>query len=312
MKLAYIILAHKYPEQLTRLVNRLNTETASFFIHIDQTTDAAIYDQMVQELSAFSNVYWLKRHDTYWGSFRAVKATYEGIQELFNKKIEFDYVSFLTGQDYPIKSVSYIEKYLTKNLGKEFIEYYPLPCEQWRDPHFTINIDRVENWFINGKLVKHNFIAFKDEISLKLRILLSVCSLLMRLHILRRKRKFPEGFQPFGGSAYWCLSRNCAEYINNFIQQNPAFINFFRFAGLTDEVFFQTIILNSPFKEQVINDDLRYVVWPGPANLGKKDLASLLNASELFARKFDSTIDPEILDLIDQQILDLSQTINSQ
>lgn len=305
MKLAYIILAHKNPEQLTRLIERLNTETTSFFVHIDQTTDQETYEQMVKELSRFSNVYWLKRYDTYWGAFRAVKATYEGIQELFNKNLAFDYVFFLTGQDYPIKSVSYIEEYLTKNLGKEFIEYYPLPNENWKDPNFTINVDRVENWFINGKLVKHDFIALPKNASLKLRVFLTLCSWLIRLNILPRKRKFPDGFQPFGGSAYWCLSRNCAEYINNFIQQNPAFINFFRFAGLTDEVFFQTIILNSPFKEQVINDDLKYVVWPGPAILGKNDIENLKNSSDLFARKFDSTIDAEVLDLIDQKILEI-------
>jgi hypothetical protein len=304
MKLAYIILAHKNPEQLTRLIARLNTKTTSFFIHVDQTTDRETYDQMVKSLSVFSNIYWLKRYDTYWGSFRAVKATYEGIQELFKQNIEFDYVVFLTGQDYPIKSISYIEAYLTKNTGKEFIEYYPLPCQEWKNPNFTINVDRVENWFINGKLVKHDFIALPEQASLKSRLFLSGCSLLMRLNILRRKRKFPEGFQPFGGSAYWCISRNCAEYINNFIQQNPAFINFFRFAGLTDEVFFQTIILNSPFKEQVINDDLKYVVWPGPAIFNKNDLENLKNSSDLFARKFDAAIDTEVLDLIDQKILE--------
>lgn len=306
MKLAYIILAHKYPEQLTRLISRLNTETTSFFVHIDQTTDVETYGQIVQELSTLSNIYWLKRYDTYWGSFRAVKATYEGIQALFNQNIEFDYVVFLTGQDYPIKSITYIEEYLTKNAGKEFIEYYSLPCKNWKDPNFTINVDRVENWFINGKLVKHNFIALTPNSSLKLRVFLTLCSLLIRLNILPKKRKFPEGFQAFGGSAYWCLSRNCAEYINNFIKQNSAFVNFFKFAGLSDEVFFQTIILNSPFKEQVINDDLRYVVWPGPAILAKNDLENLLNASELFGRKFDATIDAEVLDLIDQKILEVN------
>lgn len=305
MKLAYIILAHQYPQQLTTLINRLNTQTASFFIHIDLTTDAEIYNQMVQELSAFPNVYWLKRHNTYWGSFRAVRATYEGIKEIFDKNIEFDYLILLTGQDYPIKSTSYIENYLTKHAGKEFIEYYPLPCNEWKNPHFTINVDRVENWFIQGRLVKENFIALPEKASFKLRAFLSICSLLIRLNILRRKRKIPNDFQPFGGSAYWCFSRDCAAYINNFVQQNPAFINFFKYAGLTDEVFFQTIVLNSPFKEQVINDNLRYVVWPGPANLGKNDLPDLLNSSALFARKFDTTIDAEILDLIDQKLLDL-------
>lgn len=303
MKLAYIILAHKNPEQLTRLIARLNTETASFFVHIDQATNEDTYAQMVKQLSFLPNVYFLKRYHTYWGSFNLVKATFEGIKEIFKIPVDFDYVMFLSGQDYPIKSNAQIEQFLSKNLGKEFIEYNPLPYENWTDPNFTINVDRIENWFINGKLVKHDSIALPKNASLKLRVFLTLCSWLMRLNILPRKRKFPEGFQPFCGSAFWCLSRNCAEYINNFIQQNPAFINFFKFAGITDEVFFQTVILNSPFKEQVINDDLKYVVWPGPAILGKNDLENLKNSSDLFARKFDPSIDAEVLDLIDQKIL---------
>jgi len=36
MKIAYIILAHKNPDQIKRLVLRLNTEGTSFFIHIDK------------------------------------------------------------------------------------------------------------------------------------------------------------------------------------------------------------------------------------------------------------------------------------
>lgn len=305
MKLAYIILAHKNPEQLTRLIDRLNTETASFFVHIDQATNEDTYAQMVKQLSSLPNVYFLKRYHTYWGSFNLVKATFEGIKEIFKIPVDFDYVMFLSGQDYPIKSNAQIEQFLSKNLGKEFIEYNPLPYENWTDPNFTINVDRIENWFINGKLVKHDSIALPKNASLKLRVFLTLCSWLMRLNILPRKRKFPEGFQPFCGSAFWCLSRNCAEYINNFIQQNPAFINFFKFAGITDEVFFQTIILNSPFKEQVINNDLKYVVWPGPAILGKNDLENLKNSSDLFARKFDPTTDPEVLDIIDQKILEI-------
>lgn len=306
MKIAYIILAHKYPEQLTRLIHRLNTETSSFFIHIDQKADQEIYNQIVTQLSTLPNVYFLKRYNTYWGSFNLVKATFEGIKEIFLRRIDFDYVIFLSGQDYPIKSNSQIEKFLLKNEGKEFIEYQPLPGDNWKDENFTINVDRIECWFINGRLVKHDWIALPPNSSLKLRAFLSLSSFLIRLNILRRKRKFPEGFKPFCGSAFWCFSKECAQYINNFIKQNPAFINFFKFAGISDEVFFQTIILNSPFKEQVINDDLKYVVWPGPATLGKNDLENLINSSDLFARKFDATIDEEVLDLIDQKILNVN------
>ena len=39
IKLAYIILAHKYPSLLSRLVNKLNSQNVGFFIHIDKNID---------------------------------------------------------------------------------------------------------------------------------------------------------------------------------------------------------------------------------------------------------------------------------
>ncbi|MGF1986665.1 MAG: hypothetical protein RMY62_002115 [Nostoc sp. ZfuVER08] len=60
MKIAYIILAHKYPEQLKRLIHRLNTENVSFFIHIDKKVEAKIYHQVVTLLKDFTNVFFSK------------------------------------------------------------------------------------------------------------------------------------------------------------------------------------------------------------------------------------------------------------
>ena len=302
MKIAYIILAHKYPEQLIRLIHRLNTEKASFFVHIDQTTNDEIYYPLVEKLSNFKNVCFLKRYKTYWGSFNIVKASLEGIKEIFNRNVDFDYVMLLSGQDYPTKSNSQIEVFLAEKRGKEFIEYFPLPFDGWENGRFAINVDRIESWFIKGWLVKHNSIACPTDSSLKLRLFLSLCSFLIFLNVLPRKRKFPKGFKPFGGSQFWCFSSACAEYINKFVETNHTFVNFFKFSGIPDETFFQTIILNSPFKDKVINDDLKYVVWPGPAILEKSDLEKIITSSDLFARKFDMTIDAEVLNMIDKQI----------
>jgi hypothetical protein len=60
MKIAYVVLAHRYPEQLIRLILRLNTENTSFFVHFDKKSDDKIYNQLVSELSHLPNVYFLK------------------------------------------------------------------------------------------------------------------------------------------------------------------------------------------------------------------------------------------------------------
>ena len=77
---------------------------------------------------------------------------------------------------------------------------------------------------------------------------------------------------------------------------------------MPDEIFFQTILLNSPFQRMAVNDNLRYIEWPNPDSgspviLCKGDFGKLISSPKLFARKFDVTVDADVLDLIDQEIL---------
>lgn len=285
MKIAYIILAHKYPEQLIRLVLRLNHNDASFFIHVDKKTPNDIYKEITKQLSSMPNIYLLKRHTCYWGDFNIVKATCEGIKELVKSGINFDYAILLSGQDYLIKSISQIEEVMHINKGKEFMEFFSLNSKnRWSDQGGKYQgINRIKYWHFYFRSKRFCF---------------------------PKKREFPRGFEPYGGSQWWCLSKACIEYIDNFIERNSAFVDYFKYVFIPDEIFFQTIVLNSPFKENVINDDLRYMDWENPnptypAIMLRSDLDKLSKSSKLFARKFDITRDTEILDMIDRQILRL-------
>jgi hypothetical protein len=72
---------------------------------------------------------------------------------------------------------------------------------------------------------------------------------------------------------------------------------------IPDELFFQTIVLHSPFADTVVNDNLRYIDWsrrPAPAILHAQDFPSLIGSGKLFARKFDANVDARILDMLDE------------
>lgn len=298
MKIAYIILAHKYPEQLARLIHQLNTGEVSFFIHIDKKTDQKIYHQVVTLFKDFPNVYLLKRFDSGWGSFDAVRASLEGIKSIVKTGTYFDYVIHLSGQDYPIKSNAHIKRFLEQNKGKEFLEYFPLPCTKWKGG----GLRRIEYWHIRWK---DEYICIPEKRQFKSGISSLLYSLLISL--LPKKRKFPEGFALYGGSAFWCLTGECVKYIDDFVKQNPKFINRFNYTLLADELFYQILILNSPFKDKIINDHLRYLDWGNvnalhPRILEKNDFEKIRRSEKLFARKFDLTIDPDILDPIDQMV----------
>jgi hypothetical protein len=122
------------------------------------------------------------------------------------------------------------------------------------------------------------------------------------------KRRFPNKFRPFGGGSYWCLRKECVQYIHGFVEGNPRFINFFKYVHIPDEMFFQTVLLNSPYKEKIINNNLIYIDWSRdremPALLNTNDFKNILDSQCLFARKFDATKDEKNLDMIDCHILD--------
>ena len=282
MRIAYIISAYKNPEQLVRLILRLNADATSFLVHVDKKTDKCLFDQIVCDTKHLANVYFLKRYRCYWGGFGHVQATMEGINEIFERGIPFDYAILLTGQDYPIKTNEQIRTFLQQNNGKSFMEYFRLPSDNWEGG----GLQRVEQWHLWLEI--HHLVFPKH-------------------HSSWLKRKFPKNFQPFGGSSYWCLPGECVRYIHKFIKSNGWFVKFFKFVDVPDEIFFQTIVMNSPFAGSVVNDDLRYIEWNdpnsgSPAILGRHDFGKIASAPKLFARKFDVNVDAEVLDLIDQEL----------
>ncbi|HTI92566.1 MAG TPA: beta-1,6-N-acetylglucosaminyltransferase, partial [Puia sp.] len=82
MELNYIILAHKSPRQLARLLEKLTTRESRFYIHIDK--DVEIYP-FRKEIGHFSNVVFLadeQRISAVWADFGMVQATINCMQQI--------------------------------------------------------------------------------------------------------------------------------------------------------------------------------------------------------------------------------------
>jgi Core-2/I-Branching enzyme len=287
MKIAYIILAHRLPDQLIRMIHQLEDSDVSFFIHVDKKSDKKLGNQISHELQkqlgARANVHLVKKHVCYWGAFGIIQGTAQGIKELVESGIEFDRVVLLSGQDYPIKSTDHIKTFFQENHGKEFMQSFVLTSRNpWSDHGGSYrDVARVLHWHFNLRS-KH-----------------------VRIPI---RRKFFKGMEPYGGSQWWCLSRECIQYIYHFLADHPRFLTYFKHTFIPDELFFQTIVSNSSFGEKITGENLTYADWDNPnpqypAVLGKNYFDQLATSPKLFARKFDTNRDTEILDLIDQRIL---------
>lgn len=283
MKLAYIILSHQLPNQVARLVAALKEPGDSFFIHVDKRADEEIHRTLRASFDGDAQVHFVTPHRCYWGSFGIVEATVEAIHSLLTSGNAFDRVLLLSGQDYPIKPRRYIKAFLERQDGQEFIESFPLNSPNKWSEHAGAykDLNRILHWHIN----------FRSRF----------------LHIPIR-RSLPGRLKPHGGSQWWCLSRPCIEYLDRFIQDNERTLEYFKHAFIPDELFFHTVVSNSPFADRVTGSSLTYADWdtptpPYPATLDRSYLSILSASHKLFARKFDETQDPEILDRIDQVLL---------
>jgi hypothetical protein len=275
MRPAYVISAYKLPDQLVRLVRRLATPDASFAIHVDAKTPAGVYARMVDGLRDLPSARFVERHACHWGGFGHVRATLKGIERLVRDEVPFDYVVLLTGQDYPLRPAAAIERFLAEADGRSFMSHWPLPHEPWAGRG---GLDRIERRHL----------------------------LWRRAHVsLPARRRLPGGLAPYGGAPYWCLARPVVEHVRETVRRRPELVRFFRHVFVPDEIFFQTIVVNSPWRETLVDDALRYVDWsgrPAPAILRRADLDRLVASPKLFARKFDVTVDGEILDLLDARL----------
>jgi hypothetical protein len=116
-------------------------------------------------------------------------------------------------------------------------------------------------------------------------------------------RKLPENIVFVGRSQWLTITLQQASYIVDVLKNNHSLRHYFKFTWGSDEFVFQTILYNSPFKNQMVNDNLRYIDWSAggasPKTFTIIDTDDLLNSRKLFARKFDEKIDTTIMNHLD-------------
>ena len=276
MKIGYIITAHTLPDQLVRLVRRLESDNARFFIHVDGRAPDEVMSVVNRELAGRADVQLVRRHRVHWASFSQLQAVLEGVRALLAWPEPLDYGVLLTGQDYPLQAPAAIETKLADAAGRSFIVYRPSTGRF---------LERVTLRHWHGEVLGRRVRVPNRFVPLKVR------------------RTLPPGLTPYTGFAHWCLSRECLEYV---AARDPEVTSFFRWSSSPDEAYFQTILMSSPLAETLVNDDLRYVDWseggPSPRVLTSWDLERMLRSSALFARKFDSHVDPDVIDALDAHI----------
>lgn len=286
MRIAHLILTYTNPQQTERMIKNMAHENFDFYIHVDLKYDVNPH----LFLRSLPNVYFINnRVDVRWAGFNTVVATFECIKEIVATGIKYDFINFLSGQDYPLKSANYMVDFFKKNKGREFLSFRDIRND-WHE-----GLIRMEKYF----LANH---SFKGKHTLE-----------KLINFVMPRRKIPYNMHPYGKSMFWMLSPEIAMYVVNKVEADKKLTNFFYYCWASDEFVFQTILMNSPYKNKVINNNYRYIDWSlGGANpkvLDENDFESIAKSEMLFARKLDIKKSAKLFDLIDHNLLMLFSII---
>jgi hypothetical protein len=217
----------------------------------------------------------------YWAEFSGIQAILVLLRQALQSPKAYDYFVLLSGSEYPIRSRLYIEGFLERNRGFEFINIVKMPNEAAGKPISRLNTLRFQS-------IKP-YRRFATRVMAKMGL------------AQRDYKKYLGSLEPYAGNTWWALSKDACKYIVEFVERNPRVGEFFQNVFAPEETFFHTILGNSPFRGRV-RRNLVYEDWSAqgahPEMIGDRHI-QFFQASEkveindvygsgelLFARKF--------------------------
>ena len=275
MRLAHLILAHNNPLQLERLVKRLSHKEADVYIHLDNKTDIAPFAHLKDLPNTF---FTKKRIKVMWGEYSTLECALIGMEEILDTGISYSHVNLLSGNDYQLQPTETIHEFLFANAGKTFM-WYDKIFDDWYHGQARIN---------NYDLAEFGFPGRFYLASLMSRTL--------------PNRKLPYNLTAYGRAQWLTITPECISFALRYIKDHPALQRFFKMTWCVDEVYFQTILCNSPMLDKIVNNNLRYLeLQPDfrPRILTMADAEVLTKSGKFYARKFDINTDPAIFDYLD-------------
>lgn len=281
---AYLIMAHNEFRLLDKLISILDNPDADIYVHIDKKAKYSL--EQLKETKK-SRIYILKRNNVSWGGSSQMFCELELLKSAIKR--EYKYYHLLSGVDFPLKTQDEIKAFFEKNNNKEFIRFDHAAIE--RGSH----IDRVKYYYLFQNMIGRN----SSKIAEIFRRIQNLTIKLQKAVNVDRTKKIPIAI--YKGTNWVSITHNLAKYI---IEQEKNLHKWFNYTLCVDEIFLHTIAMNSPYKDCIVDNSLRYIDWKrgGPYTFTGDDYDELIQSDCLFARKFSYDKYPEIVDLVEKRL----------
>lgn len=285
IKIAYLILCHKKFEQINLLIHQLDDGNCDFFVHIDKKSPKYNFNS-----SRVFSVADENRVDVKWGHVSMVYATINTMKLVKDCNKKYDYVFLISGQDFPLKSNIEIQQFLAQNSKLNYIQILDHTGKDY------LRYSKRNSLKYCNFIMKRSFLS---KVLKKLYIIITGGKN-KTFKIFKRRNYLGVTFE--FGSQWWALTYECFIWMMDYIECNPEYLKYYEKCLVPDESFFQTLFMNSPFKNSQ-KDFLTYLEWDknnnNPRVFVNSDFDLLIGQDDkIFARKFDSSVDKSIVDKI--------------
>lgn len=294
-KHAFLLVVFNDYKLLEYRLRMLDDPRNTIFLLIDKKT-VDFEDDKIRKILHYSEIVFVPRFKIYWAGVTQIKAAMELLASAVKHPKEFKYYHYLMGADLPIKSNTYIHAFFDAHYPSQFLEFEKDAYEfsKYKKSYYHFFVEN--NYFRTNKLFKvlNHGLAKVQE-------------------ILRIKRR--ESKQLYAGSALYSITNEFANYL---VERKDQILKEYRWTLSCDEVYLQTEIMASPFKDDInafevmMYGNARYIEWKNRNNTNSPtvftmdDYQRLINADEglLFARKFSENESMQLVEMIFQSIKD--------
>ncbi len=291
LKHAILILAHKDFNQLCTLIDYFDS-CCDLFLHIDKKS--TLTRQELKQLSERPGVKGLyRKFSVNWAGFSILRCELFLLKKaLQNSKA--DYFHLISGQDFPIKPQAEFLDFFENKPDTEYLDCRHLPMDNWEEGTY----DRFKYFLPN------DWINARSEKGEKM-----IHSIKRWQYKLGIKRRIPDQFDHlYGGSAWFSITRKAVNYLLDYTHSHPAFYRRLNYTFVPEETYVPTVLMNAPFRENIVSDNnYRFVLWSpthsgSPDNLDERRFYEVATTDAFFARKFNYPSCAKLVSLIQKYL----------
>lgn len=284
-KHAYLIEAHNNRNQLETLLKCLDYKNNDIFIHIDAKSKD-FKDLDTNNPLKYSKLIMINSMNVSWGGFSQIFVELQLLEKALDNR-KYERYHLISGGDLPLKTQDEIHAYFNKNQDIEYVHFDYVNSKQ----------------IYEKRMAQYHF--FRDKIDRSQKIMSGIEKLLIFTQKLLRVNRIKNiNMELVKGSNWFSITDECARYI---ISKKEWIFKTFKYTKCCDEVFLQTLVYNSKFKDYLYYDEyedrcsaMRFLDWKrgNPYTFTKEDFGELTSSHYMFARKFDEKLDKEIINKI--------------